>query len=97
MTVVSVFAVLMVARQGPDPAAGQSALPEGTAKVVFAVHCYDVGKDALRGVSGVLRVERGFRAFREINTVYYDPRLVSVEQMEQALKKAGTYTETVPE
>jgi len=39
-------------------------------------------------------VERGFKGKREINTVYYDPALISVPEMEAALKKAGTYLET---
>jgi hypothetical protein len=30
----------------------------------------------------------------EINTVYYDPTVITVEEMEDALKKAGTYVET---
>ena len=41
------------------------------------------------------RVEKGFRYFREINTVYYDPAVISVEEMEAALKKAGTYLGTI--
>lgn len=68
----------------------------GTAKAVFVVHCYDEGKDALKDMKGVTKVERGFRNFREINTVYYDPMVVTIEELEQALKKAGTYVETLP-
>ncbi len=37
------------------------------------------------------RVEKGFRYFKEINTVYYDPAVITIEEMEAALKKAGTY------
>ncbi len=37
------------------------------------------------------RVEKGFRYFKEINTVYYDPAVVTIEAMEMALKKAGTF------
>jgi len=40
----------------------------------------------------VNKVKRGFRWLREINTVYYDPAVVTVEEMENALKKAGTIT-----
>jgi len=36
-------------------------------------------------------VERGFLKFREINTVYYDPTQIRIEQMETALRNAGTY------
>jgi hypothetical protein len=32
---------------------------------------------------------------REINAVYYDPDIITIETMEMALKKAGTYVETV--
>ena len=40
------------------------------------------------------RVDKGFRNFKEINTVYYDPKVITVEEMEMALKKAGTYVKT---
>ncbi len=69
----------------------------GTAKAVFAVHCYDEGKSALEGMKGAKRVDKGFRHFREINTVYYDPKVITVEEMEAALKTAGTFTETIQE
>jgi copper chaperone CopZ len=54
-----------------------------------------VGKAALEGLKGVKRVEKGFRRFKEINTVYYDSTLISIEEMEEALKEAGTYRGTV--
>ncbi len=41
------------------------------------------------------KVERGFRNSKEINTVYYDPRVIMIEEMEMALKKAGTYMGTL--
>ena len=53
-----------------------------------------MGKTALEGLEGVNRVENGFKNFKEINTVHYDPSLVNVKEMEQALKKAGTYLNT---
>jgi hypothetical protein len=40
-------------------------------------------------------VENGFLGSKEINTVFYDPSLITVEAMEEALKKAGTYRGTV--
>jgi hypothetical protein len=43
----------------------------------------------------VKRVEKGFRYFKEINTVYYDPAAITIEEMEVVLKKAGTYLGTV--
>jgi copper chaperone CopZ len=54
-----------------------------------------VGKEALEGLKGVKRVEKSFRYFKEINTVYYDPAVITIEEMEMALKKAGTYLGTV--
>jgi hypothetical protein len=39
----------------------------------------------------VKEVTNGFRGFREINTVVYEPGVITVEEMESALKKAGTY------
>jgi hypothetical protein len=42
-------------------------------------------------LKGVIGVTNGFRGFREINTVTYDPRLISTQTMAAALKSAGTY------
>ena len=67
----------------------------GTSKVIFYVKWFDVGKEALEGLKGVKKVEKGVRYFKEINTVYYDPAVITIEEMEIALKKAGTYIETV--
>jgi hypothetical protein len=50
-----------------------------------------VGKSALEGLKGVKEVRNGFRKFREINTVFYDPHLISADDMVAALKAAGTY------
>jgi hypothetical protein len=66
----------------------------GLSKVVFIVSWYDVGKAALEGLRGVKKVERGFKGKMEINTVYYDPGLISVPEMEAALRQAGTYLGT---
>jgi len=65
--------------------------------VTFYVHCYDVGKHALEDLDGVDDVERGFLNSREINTVHYDPSVITVEEMEEALKDARTYSGTVEE
>jgi hypothetical protein len=43
----------------------------------------------------VKKVEKGFHNSKEINTVYYDPNVITIEEMEMALKKAGTYVETL--
>ena len=36
-------------------------------------------------------VRNGFRGFREINTVIYDPSAITPDEMVSALKAAGTY------
>jgi len=53
-----------------------------------------VGKAALEGLKGVKRVEKGFSGFKETNTVHYDPASITIGEMEEALKKAGTYRST---
>jgi hypothetical protein len=50
-----------------------------------------VGKEVLEGLQGIKRVKNGFRNFKEINTVWYDPAVIRIAEMEQALKDAGTY------
>jgi predicted hydrocarbon binding protein len=64
-------------------------------KVVFYVAWYNVGKAALEGLRGVIRVENGFLDSKEINTVFYDPALITINEMEKALTEAGTYRGTV--
>jgi hypothetical protein len=54
-----------------------------------------VGEAALEGLEGIKRIEKGFHNFKEINTVYYEPSTITVEEMEDALKKAGTYRGTL--
>jgi peptide methionine sulfoxide reductase MsrA len=44
----------------------------------------------------VKRVETGFRGFREVDTVVYDPAVISVRDMVDALVRAGTYRGTAP-
>ena len=61
----------------------------------FMLKVYDVGKAALDELQGVHKVENGFYWFKEINTVYYDPDLTSIEKMQDALKEAGTYVGTL--
>jgi hypothetical protein len=39
-------------------------------------------------------VTRGWRGFVEINTVWYDPSMITVAEMEDALKRAATYRKT---
>jgi hypothetical protein len=42
----------------------------------------------------VKKVGRGFRNSKEMNTVYYDPSVITIEEMEDALEKAGTFLGT---
>ncbi len=51
-----------------------------------------MGKSALEGLDGVKSVTSGFSGSREINTVVYDPTMITRDQMVAALKEAGTYT-----
>ena len=62
---------------------------------VFSVQWYDVGEAALEGLEGIKRVDKGFHNFKEINTVYYDASIITIEEMADALRKAGTYQGTV--
>ncbi len=87
-----IVVISLIVLSGQAASSGQE---NGESKVVFAVHCYDDGAKALQGMPGVLRIEKGFRSFREIDTVYYDPTVITVEKMENTLKQAGTYRETI--
>ena len=60
-------------------------------KGIFYVGWYDVGKAALEGLEGVIKVDKGFKDLKETNSVFYDPTLISVKDMESALKNAKTY------
>lgn len=68
---------------------------QGTSKVVFKVKCYDEGKAALQGLNGIKKIETGFHYIHEIDTVYFDPTKITIQEMEDALKRAGTYVETI--
>ncbi len=83
-----------------SPTSGDSialAQEKGSSKVTFKVKCYDDGKTALQGLKGIQKIETGFHYIHETDTVYFDPKQITVEEMEAALKKAGTYVETVTE
>jgi hypothetical protein len=53
-----------------------------------------VGKAALDGLDGIQKVTRSWQDGREINTVTYDPAVITPEDMVAALKAAGTYRGT---
>ena len=63
--------------------------------VTFYVRWYDVGEAALEGLEGIKKIDKGFHNFKEINTVYYNVSKITIEAMEDALKKSGTYLGTV--
>jgi hypothetical protein len=54
-----------------------------------------VGKAALEGLNGVKKVTSGWKGLMEINTVTYDRTVITIEEMEEALKKARTYRKTI--
>ena len=76
-------------------AAGFSKAEAADASVTFTVQWYDVGQNALEGLKGVNKVDKGFRDSREINTVHYDSEKITIQEMETALKNAGTYIGTL--
>jgi copper chaperone CopZ len=49
----------------------------------------------LERLPGVDKVEIGSVKSAEIDTVYYDPAKITLKDMEDALKKAGTYIRTM--
>ena len=77
--------------------AGLISAEAADSSVTFTVEWYDVGQDALEGLKGVNKVEKGFRDSKEINTVYFDSEKITIQEMEAALKDAGTYVETADE
>ena len=63
-------------------------------QVVFYVSWFDVSEPVLDGLKGVELVYSDFHGSVERNTVRYDPALISIDEMEKALKEAGIYLET---
>jgi len=54
-----------------------------------------VGAAALEGRPGVKSVTKGWHGLSEVNHVEFDPEKVTVEQMIEWLKRAGTYIRTI--
>lgn len=77
------------------PAALHAEVPE-LRTATFAVHCYDVGGAALAELPGVVAVESGWRDGQEVNVVRYDPARVSPARLEEVLRRAGTWVDTLP-
>jgi hypothetical protein len=48
-------------------------------------------------LKGVKKIEKGFQGSREINTVFYDPSLITPDEMIDALKAAGTFRGVISE
>jgi hypothetical protein len=53
-----------------------------------------VSEPVLDGLKGVELVNSDFHDSKERNTVWYNPALISIEEMENALKEAGLYLGT---
>jgi hypothetical protein len=53
-----------------------------------------VSEPVLDGLKGVEVVNSDFHGSKERNTVWYDPALISIDEMEKALKEAGLYRGT---
>jgi hypothetical protein len=53
-----------------------------------------VGAEVLEGLKGIKLVKNGFRNSKEINIVWYDPAVIGINEMEQALKDAAIYLGT---
>jgi hypothetical protein len=54
-----------------------------------------VSEEVLDGLKGVERVNSHLLDSHEANTVWYDPALINIEQMESALKDGGGYLGTL--
>jgi len=54
-----------------------------------------VGKAALSGQPGIVSVKNGWLEGKEVNQVSYDPKRITVKQIEKLLKRSGTYRSTV--
>lgn len=44
----------------------------------------------MEGLSGIIKVTRGFKGSREVNKGYDDPNVIGLEQIVAALKATGT-------
>ena len=54
-----------------------------------------MSEEVLDGLKGVERVSSHWLDSHEANTVWYDPALINIEQIETALKDGGGYLGTV--
>ena len=92
------FVLLLLSTTATGCATGAHAEREAApqiASATFAVHCYDVGKTALRTLDGVHEVSNGWHGREEVNRVRYAPAKTSLADMEAALRQAGTFIRVV--
>lgn len=89
LTLILMMAVALSARLTLSAETKIYTAEETTAK--FYVTCYDAGKSILSGLEGVKKVEKGSEGGREFNVVYYDPGVISEEEMINALKAQNVY------
>ena len=53
-----------------------------------------MGEEVLEGLKGIELFDSDVRGYQEIHNVWYDPTVISIEDMEAALKDAATYLAT---
>ncbi len=61
---------------------------QGSLRFGNMVKCYEDGNAALQGLKAVQKIETGFHYLNETDTVYNDLKVITVEELEMALKKA---------
>jgi len=49
----------------------------------------------MEGRPGIVSVKKGWEDFNEVDRVVFDPEVISVPEMENILKAAGTYRKTL--
>ena len=53
-----------------------------------------MGEEVLEGLKGIELFDSDVRGYQELHNVWYDPAVISVEEMENALKDAATHLAT---
>ena len=93
----ALFSAMLIVITAPVLIGNGSASPENPnwSTAVFYVDWFDVGQNALEGLPGVKHVEKGFRNFKEINTVWYDSAEIGIDEIKRVLQEAGTYRGTI--
>lgn len=64
-------------------------------RAIFYVQCFGVGETTLKALPGVHRVKVSFHNFRPVVTAWYDPGVVSLDRLEEALVEADTFDATL--